>query len=680
MKYIKKMIGLFLTTAMLLTMLSMTIAAAAAGAGMVEYDREETYTTAFTLNGQAWNASEGISAVFGTAIELLELDITAVSLTNGPYNTTGRGIPNIRVTSNNTSIVRTRVTTASSTGLAKEEIRLLAMGEGRAEITVVIPERSTGWVINPADANERTRVSYEAREITFAVNVSKAVTKYADDEYYFDAVLKGTTPTSIVRWETSTIDGTPTSLWIDFTTEMAVAETAVVAFSTNGGKKWTLLKENIVKGTVPVTEISIATGTSISKILDKGGNVMFASRMEGKSAAPGATIWAIGNINPRPKSVKFGIQYGLFDAGRKLAVVNGENSNGKWYITVNGSVPEEPATKVFYATAFTDGKNADRPADGPTADGGINSKAEEQFDFKLFEYPTVSGGTVTALNGHDISRLIRTTDKPKRLMYLAKLAPVIAQTNESMRYPDGFVQNILEIQAGSKVARVRVLGETKPVFPKVDYKRDRLTVKAGISYWFDGLKDADGADTASQTGLTMNKVNRKAGIPFTGITGETIGVFDAAGTATSVPVTIWRESTGSKPRSMSNTILVWNYGGADVTDADITAGIKRPGTDKASFKLPKGFQVRENENAAWSAKLTVPATSASTTSIGEWQIRRIGTAKFDSKNPTTWISDINAVASNPFKLTFTYVSAGESGEGEGVFYLDKANVQTIVTP
>jgi hypothetical protein len=192
----------------------------------------------------------------------------------------------------------------------------------------------------------------------------------------------------------------------------------------------------------------------------------------------------------------------------------------------------------------------------------------------------------------------------------------------------------------------------------------------------------------------MDKAGQKDGLPFTndedeglpGVLTTKAGADIAVGT--SAKVTVWTESDGKKPRSAATEIQVWGFStGKGIKAADITAGIKDPGTAKVSFKLPKGYEVREEADDDWGTTITVSldADQAGDNKADEkWQIRKVGTAKFDAKNPKTWIVDSKATTTEAMQLSFSYkkfvtVKADKKNDvdEESIFALDKAIIAAI---
>lgn len=490
----------------------------------------------------------------------------------------------------------------------------------------------------PAKANANTEYVEDEVEITFKVVRNKTTLATMTSLNYV------VTAKADNIYKTSETKGT---LSIDFSSEkMVVDGEKVVAYSADGGKKWKEI--SIAKGATSV--LATGKGTDISKILDKGGAMMFTSKMDGKAPAIGATIWEL-TINPRPKGQKLTPYYGLVDADGNLV------NSSRWTVAINGSVPSaedlagDDAPVILYATS-TDGKVADKTK----ADSDLG-QWKATFGFKTFNFK--AGELIKPLLKDAAKNTFYNGGKPGKFTYLAKIAPVITKPATA--------DDEWELTPASKVSKLKVTSETKQPSIKVDYKKEKVILKAGMAYYFSGLTDS----------LIMDKANAKNGLPFKGDGEDVIGVLDNVAIGASKYVTAWIAPNGKKAGSCEITVKVWgDSAGTNVKAADITTGIKNPGTDKVSFKLPKGYQVREVGGDTWSTSITVSVTADATTSDEAWEIRKVGTAKFDSKNAKTWINDVKATTTAPMKLTFGYksVSTGKGDDKVTNFYLNKANI------
>ena len=89
--------------------------------------------------------------------------------------------------------------------------------------------------------------------------------------------------------------------------------------------------------------------------------------------------------------------------------------------------------------------------------------------------------------------------------------------------------------------------------------------------------------------------------------------------------------------------------------------------------------MREVGEETWTTNITVALSADDTTGPGDiWEIRRIGTAKFDARS-RDWINNKGATTSEVMQLSFSYrkVTVRVDGETEEFFWLNKASIAAI---
>jgi hypothetical protein len=357
----------------------------------------------------------------------------------------------------------------------------------------------------------------------------------------------------------------------------------------------------------------------------------------------------------------------------------------RWFITIdrvlperdNGIIPtvgENVPMTILYATS-ADGKT---PHTGdPTVWNDARTTAA-RFNFRPF--PHEEGEKVlTFANAAAAAR-------PTRLTYLAKTAPIFT--------PPATADDAWTFTPSSKVARLRVTSVTRPVLPRVDYRREVMTLRAGMAY---RIGTASPTSMGTGTGVALaTRENARAGIPFNtpadAEPGTPPGLLANIPTNEQrVPVTVWTEANGRSPQSFPNEIFVYGPSAltTNVVRDGINAGIRNAGTPKVSFKLPRGYEVRPagEADAEWSTTITVSLTmegfSTTATTVNNdntWQVRRMGTARFMPKNtsgPDAWISGRNLTTSAPLTLKFNYkgVNLGTTAEANWQGFLNSAVVE-----
>lgn len=384
--------------------------------------------------------------------------------------------------------------------------------------------------------------------------------------------------TGIITANTTLVDGKPSeTLTIDFAEETAKLSTGKIGGYTANGTTWTAIS------------ISGSKGTDISAIFNKNcSDLKFTKELKNGKPAAGSEVWTIGVISARPKSPKPKIIYGLFDD-------DGELIDGSQWTIENYESYKEDEEATLMVVESKDGKI-------PTA-----GKSYKEFE------------------PQDVAPLSK-DGKVVKLYYLVKLVP---HTNVEKNDDD----ETYTFTPSSKAVKITVSSQIKPGKIKVDYKKEKVTLKHGMVY-----KKND--EEASEV---LSKPVAKVGILFE----EILSASDS-----SVEITYWTEATGKTPQSAVTKIKVNNYTAWSGRESKAVEG----GYDKLkhTYKLPKGYEVFDESKRKWVSSVKGIYDGA------EFIVRKKGNAKFDLTTKT-FLKPGTLPASKTATLTVSY---GEYNTGK----------------
>lgn len=498
-------------------------------------------------------------------------------------------------------------------GLKEGDLIITPQGAGTSVITITAKRQ-----------NDTNTPKLNDGKIEFNIKVEMPKTdKYFDTK---DGILTATATSLYGEKQTLTLNINNETATIN-KNETVISIVSIAGYSVNG-TSW--------------SSLSISTDTDIAKIFDKSAkSLKFASALSSSKSAPGATIWDIGEIGSRQKAPKLKVYYGNPN-GKNEIEIDGDTWGDTWtvtgfdYKTANTSEKESDA-KLFFASS-ADKKTADTD---DLSNNNPTVNADAKFGFTLFgkndKFPLVK----------DLSnnKVIKTT-------YLFRLSATWEK--QTIDSEDGVEEEVYVITPASKTVKLTVSSKLKPGNAKVDYKKERVTLKAGSAYYYgDDIKGttiADAMTIAKTKAAIMTKSTTKSGILFRGTNENTIGGNLLDNTPSSISnIIYWTAANGKKPRSVATIITVHNYQSWSTTDTDRIEKAFIKGSGK--YKLPKGYEVLLPNEEKWKTSVSVKKFSSGENTV---KIRKKGNAKFDAKNTSTWLKAGTNTASESKTFAFIF--------------------------
>ncbi|MCL2099734.1 MAG: hypothetical protein FWH24_04780 [Oscillospiraceae bacterium] len=259
--------------------------------------------------------------------------------------------------------------------------------------------------------------------------------------------------------------------------------------------------------------------------------------------------------------------------------------------------------------------SADKKNPDPESKNNVGSDIPGEKDNHVFGFETFDPDTPPKVK--DLPR----DGKALKSVYFFKVAAGFEPEEN-----DSGVTTAVTISPASKFAKLTVSSQTKPAKIKVDYKKERVALKAGISYIYGAMTES----------IIMEKADVKRGLPFRDDAAAVQLLDNSGGSST---LTYWTAANGKKPRSKEQIVTVYNYSSWN-DNAAIAAGYNKT---KYTYKLPKGYEVRPvGSEGKWGTSVR------RVTSTTEFEVRRKGNAKFDAKS-STWLKAGTRTASE-FKI------------------------------
>jgi hypothetical protein len=619
------------------------------------------------------------SLVFGTAPTPVTVEIDEDAVYTPPGEdaedvTLGKNY-SVEVVSQNPKVADVSAfTTVEGVGT----FNVIPMGKGSTKITVTITPNNTEH--------------FKVKTVNLSVRVNAADTSYmvVGEEEYIVAV---TTKTAYDNAEKEAM------LVIDFDSETLKVFGADIAGYSLDGFKWYKLaisssgdmikiddevtdKEAALKAAILADE---SAGTSISKVLDKGGmKVQFATALDKKVTAAGAAVWQVGKISARPSNFKPKISY----------TKTGEDDN-HWYLT---GVPSSSSQPLIY-TYSEDGKTMAEKMPNfwfdenyvSTITEGVDPAMLEEWDNAWQQYgkndPPATGASgirsddpILGADETGYERLLPLDlikGKQQKATYLAKLKPVVTAYDDTgapiINFEGDDVPDVVKIsiKPGSKTVKLKVNGVQKPPSIKVDYVKQLVTINKDMRYNYGNISSStlnstekivftekgddipffvktEGEGEGAITTTDDKKTTSKTTIPFFSgkIASDTVipdGILDlfdrakfdsdlAEGVSSPFPeeeyvgLEVYSAATAKKPRSEKARILIQNIRKFNVDDAEMLASGFDEG--KYAYKLPKGYEFFDTAKNKWSTSLKV--VSKTTTPI---KVRLKSTSKYIKEFP-----------------------------------------------
>jgi len=509
----------------------------------------------------------------------------------------------LTINSSNTNVATVNVLTQAminnpTTGLSKYT-KLPANAATPGDL-IIYPQNTTGKTtitITVTRTGTDNTILLKPGSIKFDVSVSKAgtiVTTPGDDKVDIDELKDN----GILTATTLNAFGEKVELVLDLFNERAhvSSKTSLVtarSFSRNG-TSWTAL---------PVGN-GENNKADISRMFDGAGTLQVAEKT-GTSNRPAAdsAIWEIAEIKARASTPRLKIWYGNNTPGE-------DNDDNTW--TVTGHTFGEKLPGLLFATS-ADRKNPD-----------ADNAARGEFGFKPFdpeEPPEVK---------------LLVNNKVSRHTYLFKVEATVDQAQTADDTPGAVI-----LTPASKTVRLNVSSQTRPTRMSVNYRTERITLRAGTAYTIH-------ASPSSITGL-MTTADRKQGIMFV---DNNRNIFTAVAPDGSVQITYWTAANGKKPQSAPETVKIWNYRKWNLEDTNAVEG----GLDKAKgrYKLPRGYEIRQISASGATGKWTTSVRKMNTPDKVAFEVRIRGNARFDAKNPTDWkrVGTLTASESQRLEITF----------------------------
>jgi hypothetical protein len=345
--------------------------------------------------------------------------------------------------------------------------------------------------------------------------------------------------------------------------------------------------------------------TDISRVFDKSGTLSIAEKFSGGRPAPGSAVWEIAEIEPRQKTPKLKVFYGDPD-GDELE----DMDTNTWTVTGHDFEDEDLPDLLFATSA--DKKNPDNPKpEKAAANPGQTDK--DVFGFVKFD--------------PDNAPKVKDLPKDGKVLQSVYLFKVAAGMNDDEEDDEG--NQIITLSPASKFVKVTVSSQIKPANINVDYKKERVALKAGMAYYYGSMTDADKTVmTKADAAIGLLFKDEDADAPLLGSTGNT-------------NLTYWTAANGKKPRSKEQKIIVHNYSKWSDNSA-VASGFDKT---KRTYRLPRDYEVRPlDSNGKWVT--SIPKV----TSTVEYEIRRKGTARYDGTGKP-WLKGGTRTASEVRKLT-----------------------------
>lgn len=380
-------------------------------------------------------------------------------------------------------------------------------------------------------------------------------------------------------------------MYLDLNDERLVTSVNVAGYSVNGGRKW-------VSGNLD------AFNKKLPKILDKASEIRFTDSFNSSRKAPaeGAAIYAVASIAARQKMTpKLKVNYSACRDDYGL-------TNGQW-VLFKGTAE---APMADYEIGISDNSGKKLGENGYGLWPGIIDGLTDPADY--------GGVWVSDLPSNG---------KTGKETYFYRLRPVITE--------DG------TIKPASKTAKIKVLTMNPAPKLKVDYKKEIIKLKSGVSIYFGNSPVSDPSGSISFCKLPDNPKSYddfsgkmllkaasgstavKRGIDILGYISGPADAPDAKNT-----ICIWQAATSRKPASVALIIELAKRAPAP-TDA---AEIVRISNGKA--KLLSGYELYSESDGKW-----VSSISSKIASGASFTVRKKATAKGGQEKDSTFAAGVS---------------------------------------
>jgi hypothetical protein len=494
----------------------------------------------------------------------------------------------------NDNIARYRAAHSSAAGLQPikaGDSLIIPQGEGTAAITVTVSRRTASPPVGAPRLDPGT--------ISFNIAVKAAETTVALNN-------------RIITATTDNVFGEKVSVHIDVDAETAWTTATTATPTTIGGRSYNGTAWSSTPAIVFRPDVNSTASTNISGLLNtRGARFMLAERVSGNRPGQDSAVWEIGQINARLATPRLRLFYGNPNPGDNVTI-----DTDRW--TVTGYDFEDTDLPPLLFASSRDGRNPDNPA----------TDNDTVFGFMNFTEADITRTTV-----RDLPRDGRVTRTPFffRLGGDVKLEPEVVTAENPQR---------VIISPASRTVRLQVSSQLRPARIRVDYRREIVRFKAGMAFNI-------GKEIGENRIFLVDRGTARSGFAFR---DEEMPILGASG---NTELTYWTAASGNRPRSAETTVIIHNS--SNWTGSDTTAVRNGFDRNRRTFRLPRGYEVRQLESTGrWVTSVRNP------TGTMELEIRRRGNARFEAKG-RPWIRAGTTTASVVQKLTIEFGETGMSG-------------------
>lgn len=364
-------------------------------------------------------------------------------------------------------------------------------------------------------------------------------------------------------------------VYLDLTTETISADFNYQYYSINGGQKWVKCEKGL-------------SDKDIGKWFSKACTIYIADKLDEKSKklTEDATVYYLGKTKKRPAISTLKVDYKFADDVYGL-------TNGQWVLSKNRKHFTDTDKYEFricdnvgleFAGNFT-GRGEGQP--------GVTYSTIDEFNKAL---PNIWG----SWPGHG-GVWVPGLDKLGKNVKAKVEFRIAAQGDEESGYTPASKVKKLTVQSIAKVPKI-----------KVDYTKETLKLKAGMSAYFgteNSIKrNPDGTANFCKLPTSTTPLNYEdfAGSALIAVSKEeakkAINLSNYITTERNT-IILWQTATATKPASAKLTILMAPRG-------VITSKSPQPTISAGKMKVPNVYQVFNTKTKKWGTSIVMPTTAS----------------------------------------------------------------------